>query len=466
MNKVELLQQISYFIEEQAHLPDELKLDELTSNLQNATENQIVFYKIHTDQKSKDNFIKRLGAAHSGLLILNRHPGDIQTPYVIIEECCFLEVQKILLDKIYPLPVNLKLVGITGTNGKTTTVNLAQQISEQMGHPAISFGTLGICKNGVIIEDLGGTTPSYIELRRLLHHYANTQEAIFFEVSSHALAQDRLHDLRLEACAWTSFSQDHLDYHKDMDEYFEAKALLFKKYSKPKAPFFVPCKETGLIQKLKEIQAPINLCPTLEDQGYTNLTNFFKADFNQSNLEIALAVNAYLWKSTPTITLEKLILPQGRFATIELEKKLVVIDYAHTPDALENICRAIRRSFPKRELTIVFGCGGNRDKTKRPLMGTIAENYADKLYITSDNPRDEIPSEIINEILTGLNKPSCFHHIDRTFTIECALRSAHGDGIILIAGKGHEDYQEINGIKHPYSDFDVIKNFKIKEKIS
>lgn len=460
MNKTKLLSLIQHFIEEQNHLASDFEILELTSNLQKATANSLVFYKLHADQKSLENFHKRLESVTPGLLILNRHPGKITKPYLIIDECCFLKAQKILLDEFYPLPPHLKLVGITGTNGKTTTVNLAQQISEQMGHPAISFGTLGICKNGSIVEDLGGTTPSYIELRRLIHQYGKTEEVVYFEVSSHALIQDRLHDLKLDATAWTSFSQDHLDYHKTMDEYFEAKTLISSKYSKPQAPFFVPREEKELIQKFEQLKFLFKRTRSLKDFGFHNVPPFFKADFNRNNFELALELNEAIWKTTPKIDLNKLILPQGRFATLELGEKLVIIDYAHTPDALENICKAVKRSFPACELSLVFGCGGNRDKTKRPIMGAIGERYADKLYITSDNPRDEIPSDIIDDIISGLKSPSnSFHHEDRALTIEKAISESSATGIIIIAGKGHEDYQEIAGIKHPYSDFSVVENF-------
>ncbi len=460
MNKTKFLSLIQHFIEEQGNLPQDFEILDLTSNLQTATPRHLVFYKLHADAKSLENFHKRLEQAQPGLLVLNRHPGQIDKPYLLIDECCFLKAQKILLDEFYPFPTHLKLVGITGTNGKTTTVNLAQQIAEQMGHPSISFGTLGICKNGKIIEDLGGTTPSYIELRRLIHQYGKTEEAVFFEVSSHALIQDRLHDLRLDATAWTSFSQDHLDYHKTMEEYFEAKTLVYSKYSKLGAPFFIPQEEKELILKLEKANAPLKRTRSLKDFGFHQVPPFFRADFNRNNFELALELNEYIWKTAPQIDLNKLILPQGRFATIEFKEKLVVIDYAHTPDALENICKAVKRSFPGCELSLVFGCGGNRDKSKRPIMGAISERYADKLYITSDNPRDEVPETIIDEILVGLKSPSTsFHHPDRTFAIEKALSESSSTGIIVIAGKGHEDYQEIKGIKHTYSDFTVVENF-------
>lgn len=465
MNKTKFLSLIQHFIEEQGNLPQDFEILDLTSNLQMATRSHLVFYKLHADTKSLENFHKRLEHAQPGLLVLNRHPGQIDKPYLLIDECCFLKAQKILLDEFYPFPSHLKLVGITGTNGKTTTVNLAQQIAEQMGHPSISFGTLGICKNGKIIEDLGGTTPSYIELRHLMHQYGKSEEAVFFEVSSHALIQDRLHDLRLDATAWTSFSQDHLDYHKTMDEYFEAKTLIYSKYSKPGASFFIPGEEKELISNLEKAKAPFKRTRSLKDFGFHQVPPFFRADFNRNNFELALELNEYIWKTTPQIDLNKLTLPQGRFATIELGEKLVVIDYAHTPDALENICKAVKRSFPSCELSLVFGCGGNRDKTKRPIMGAIGERYADKLYITSDNPRDEVPEAILDDILAGLKSPSTsFHHADRTLTIEKALSESSSTGIIVVAGKGHEDYQEIQGTKHPYSDFTVVENY-IKKHI-
>ena len=151
--------------------------------------------------------------------------------------------------------------------------------------------------------------------------------------------------------------------------------------------------------------------------------------------------------------------PKGRFSLIDLGTKTVVIDYAHTPDALLNIVQAIKDSFPQYKLSLLFGCGGNRDRAKRKLMGEVASNMADKIYVTSDNPRFESPDEIISDIMTGISHPMVETIVDRKQAIQGALKVMTEDEILVIAGKGHEEYQEIDGVKHPFSDFKIVDSY-------
>jgi UDP-N-acetylmuramoyl-L-alanyl-D-glutamate--2,6-diaminopimelate ligase len=179
-------------------------------------------------------------------------------------------------------------------------------------------------------------------------------------------------------------------------------------------------------------------------------------------MELALALNEKTWnlKITNEIDLHKIQTPKGRFSIIELSpQKLAIVDYAHTPDALLNIGAAIKNAFPKFSLTVVFGCGGNRDKTKRPLMAKAVCSFADKVVITSDNPRDEAPEDIIVDIIKGVTG-SYEAVVDRTKAIQFSLESMEDNEIILIAGKGHEEYQEIKGVKTPFSDFLVVEKFR------
>lgn len=442
----------------------------VTTNLQHATANDVVFYKVNpADPKSLENFNKRIKGVTPGLLIFNADAGVKLDNALFIKQEDFLRVQKILLDELFPNKQKMKVIGVTGTNGKTTTVNLGMQISSMIGHPAISIGTIGVQDvNGALIEDIESTTPSYVELRKLIHRFQEKYEAVFMEVSSHALVQDRLYDIKLDAAAWTSFSQDHLDYHRTMEEYFQAKLLIERKYLKEKASMLVPEQEKELQTLLKQ-HAPgsrIKVARTLDERGFGKTLEdrplFYRSSYNQSNAEIALQLNEEIYgaEALKKIRLKDIKTPLGRFSVIELEdENMAIVDYAHTPDALVNIGQAIKNAFPEHSLTVVFGCGGNRDKTKRPMMGKAVSEFADKIIVTSDNPRDEAPEDIIIDIIGGI-KTGYEAVVDRKKAIEAALEDIGEKEIVLIAGKGHEEYQEIKGVKHPFSDFNIVKNFK------
>lgn len=471
MNKEILLSHLADFIVTKTMLSGlGDNLTNLTTNLQHAKESDIVFYKVNPkDPKSLENFKKRISGVKPGLLIFNDDAGVSFENSIFIKAENFLPVQKILLDELFPNKKTMKMVGVTGTNGKTTTVNLGMQISSMIGHPAFSIGTIGVQDvNGALIEDIESTTPSYVELRKLIHRFQDKYEACFMEVSSHALVQDRLFDIKLDAAAWTSFSQDHLDYHRTMEEYFNAKLLIEKKYLKENSKMLIPEQEKELQEQLKNSapQSRVKIAKTLDERGYGKTLEdrplFYRSSYNESNAEIALQLNEELYgeAAVKKIQLRDIKTPHGRFSVIELENEnMAIVDYAHTPDALVNIGQAIKNAFPAHSLTVVFGCGGNRDKTKRPLMGKAVSEFADKIIVTSDNPRDEAPEDIIIDILAGI-KTGYEAVVDRKKAIHAALETIGKKEIILIAGKGHEEYQEIKGVKHPFSDFNVVTNYK------
>ena len=402
MNKTKLLNLIADKVLSKNSISDpDAIVKNVTTNLQNTTASDVVFYKVNPkDEKSVENFKKRLNGTEPGLIIANEEAKDLVTKdnVVFVRSTEFLPLQKLMLDELFPNKHTLKMVGVTGTNGKTTTVNLAMQISSLIGHPAISIGTIGVQDmKGAVIEDIESTTPSYVELRKLIHRFQDKYETCFMEVSSHALVQERLYDVRLESAAWTSFSQDHLDYHRTMEEYFKAKLLIESKYLKDQKVMIVPHLEKELIEHLKK-EAPkarVKIAKSLDERGYGKSIDerplFYHSTYNQSNAEIALQLNAELYgeDKVKNIKLKDIKTPLGRFSVIELgNDNMAIVDYAHTPDALMNIGNAIKTAFPDHSLTVVFGCGGNRDKTKRPLMGKAVSDFAYKIIVTSDNPRD------------------------------------------------------------------------------
>lgn len=472
MNKQSLLPLLApYIVSRNDIIGDEIPITNVTTNLQGAKTSDIVFYNLNlNDKRAVDKFRKRLDGSWPGLLILNSEAGTVKNDdCIFIKAEDFLKVQKILMDKLYPNKNIMKIVGVTGTNGKTTTVNLAMQISAAIGHPAISVGTIGVQDiNGALIEDIEATTPSYVELRKLINRYQDKYEVCFLEVSSHALAQERLYDIHLDGAAWTSFSLDHLDYHQTMEKYFEAKLLIEKKYLKKQYKLLIPAAEEKLYEKIlnNNPDARIVFASTLDERGVGKSLEerplFYHSSYNQSNAEIALQLNTDLFgeEGVKKIKLKDIKTPPGRFSIVELENaNMAIIDYAHTPDALVNIGAAIKNAFPTHSLTVVFGCGGGRDRSKRLLMGKAVSDFADKIIVTSDNPRDESPEDIIIDILAGIKRG--YEAVsDRKKAIYAALENAGKKEIILIAGKGHEEYQEIKGVKYPFSDFEMVMNFK------
>jgi UDP-N-acetylmuramoyl-L-alanyl-D-glutamate--2,6-diaminopimelate ligase len=472
MNKNKLLSMIAPFVASKNNITEsDQVLKNISNNLQGAKPEDVVFYNLNQkNEKAIVDFQSRLTNSNAGIVIVSDGNEKIKNENcIMVDSINFLTIQKLIADELFPNKKKMKIIGVTGTNGKTTTVNLAMQIATEIGHPAISIGTIGVQDvNGAIIEDIGSTTPSYVELRKLIHQFQDKYEACFIEVSSHALAQNRLFDISLDGAAWTSFSQDHLDYHRTMEEYFEAKLLIEKNYLKQNLFLLIPAQEQNLFLEVskKLPNSRVKLAKTLTERSFGQTLEerplFYHSTYNQSNAEIALQLNAELFgeDSIKKIQLKDIKTPPGRFSLIELENEsMAIIDYAHTPDALTNIGTAIKNAFPNHRLTVIFGCGGNRDKTKRPIMGKAVSAFADKIIVTSDNPRDESPEDIIIEILAGI-KESYEAVVDRKKAINAALEAIGKKEIILIAGKGHEEYQEIKGIKHPFSDFNIVKNFK------
>lgn len=427
--------------------------------IETAKDNELVAYNLAAGDLALGVLEDRLRNSKAIVLLLSRRPSrPISRPYIVIREDSWVECLSQLCDVFYPLQPNLSILAITGTNGKTTTADLVLQLGEAAGLRGLSIGTLGVRQQGKILEDMGATTPGQVQLRQILHRYGGSLDFVVMEASSHALDQQRIAGLVFTAAAWTSFTQDHLDYHRSMGEYFAAKKKIIG-YLKPGAALIVPNTQKALIDQLKD-------CPCLEltrdfsESDREVLPPFFKASFNLDNLACAVGLLAKIHVYVSREKLKNLASPPGRFYVREWDDRAAVVDFAHTPDALENILRGIRGSYPRHRLVVLFGCGGDRDRSKRPLMGKVASQLANRIILTSDNPRSEDPVSIIQDIRAGVGShPAVEVTVERPLAVRSALTNLAAGELLVLAGKGHEDYILIGTTKHPYSDIEELENF-------
>lgn len=420
---------------------------------QDSTQDSLLFYRIGNEAEALRLFEQRIGSAKFSWLVVNKSVPGLPKNASVVPENEWADLQKKVLDNIYPLP-KIKLIALTGTNGKTTTTDLVLQLGEMIGKKGISVGTLGVRENNKTILDFGLTSPSFIDLRKFLYTYGSGKDFCVLEASSHALVQDRLYELKFDGAGWLSFSQDHLDYHRSMDSYFEAKTLILS-HLKSDAKLFVPEEQEELFNKLSPLSSKVNKSTVIS----SDLPLFLKTKFNRNNLEVAQSLVEHIFKQKVNPDYSKLIAPEGRFYIRSYKTNFIVVDFAHTPDALENICIGIRESFPKHKLKVLFGCGGDRDRTKRALMGKVADKLADYIYVTSDNPRSEDPARIINDIIGGIQTNKYTIEVERSKAAQLAFSELKEHEVLLLAGKGHEDYILIQGVKHHYSDIEQVEKF-------
>lgn len=373
----------------------------------------------------------------------------------------------------------LHMIGITGTNGKTSVAHWVAQSLTWLARKTAVIGTVGNGFPGALTPALN-TTPDAIALQQRLAHYRQQgATACAMEVSSHGLAQGRVNGTAFNVAVLTNLSRDHLDYHGDMESYAAAKARLF---AWPGLESVVLNVDDAFGQRLEGVTRQARVAgygftrgavvgealrltragltmKVRTDWGDAEVSAPLVGRFNAANL---LAVLTTLLVSDVKLddavaALAHVVPPPGRMETLGGgAHPLVVVDYAHTPDALEKVLAALRESVEGGRLVCVFGCGGNRDKGKRPLMGEAAARAADEVWITSDNPRHESPQAIIDDILAGARgagaKQALHVEVDRARAIFEAIGGAHQGDVVLIAGKGHEDYQEIGDERHPFSD--------------
>src|SRR5574344_1871396 len=375
----------------------------------------------------------------------------------------------------------LKLVGVTGTNGKTTIATLLYNMFRKFGYKVGLVST--VCN---YIDDqpvpTEHTTPDPITLNQLLGRMADAGcEYAFMEVSSHSIAQKRISGLRYVGGIFTNLTRDHLDYHKTVENYLKAKKKFFDDMPKDAFSLTNLDDKNGkvMIQNTKSKTYTYSLTgisdfkgKVLESHFEGMLINFnghevavpFVGKFNASNLLAVFGTAVLLGKGEEEVlkVLSTLHPVNGRFEAIRSESGYTaIVDYAHTPDALTNVLNAIHGVLEGRGKVItVFGAGGNRDKGKRPLMAKEAAKGSDQIIVTSDNPRFEEPQAIINDVLAGLtpeDMKKTLSIVDRHEAIRTACTIAQPGDVILVAGKGHEDYQEIKGVKHHFDDHEVVR---------
>lgn len=377
---------------------------------------------------------------------------------------------------------SMTMLGVTGTNGKTTTTYLVKHMLEDAGH---KVGLIGTNQNliGDEVVETERTTPESYELHAL---FARMRDAgcthVIMEVSSHSLVLDRVHGIHFAVGAFTNLTQDHLDFHKTMEEYRKAKALLFTISDKgvinlddpaagamladAKCPCLTfSCEKDAADLTAKNLKLHADgvefVAATKGDLARVKLPipGHFSAENALTALGIVLQLGMPLAdaaKSLATATGVK-----GRVEVVPTDTDYtVLIDYAHSPDGVENVLRAVR-GFAKGRVVALFGCGGDRDRTKRPKMGKIAADLADFCIVTSDNPRTEDPKAIIDDILEGMKgtKTPMQVIVDRPEAIHWALAHAKKDDIIVLMGKGHETYQEVNHVKHHMDEREIVRDF-------
>ncbi len=376
----------------------------------------------------------------------------------------------------------IKLVGITGTNGKTTTATLLHQLFIQNGHKAGLISTIANYINEKRVSTKF-TTPDALKTNELLKEMVDQGcEYAFMEVSSHALKQKRISGLRFEMALFTNITHEHLDYHKTFNDYIQSKKLLFDNYLDKNSTALINTDDRNARIMTQNTRAQTNtfalksqadfkgkiiekhMDGTLLSINNNEVWTQFIGQFNAYNILGVYAAARLLGyeKEKLLVDISSLKPVDGRFETIySKDNKTAIVDYAHSPDALENVLETINElQKENQEVITLIGAGGDRDKTKRPQMAKIAVNYSNKVILTSDNPRTEKPEMILKDMKKGVPKDSKEKVVvipDRKEAIRTACMIAKPNDIILVAGKGHETYQEINGIRHHFDDREVIK---------
>ena len=422
---------------------------------------------------------------------ISHQPSAVSPTYILVENTD--KALGLLAGKWFGEPSKqLTLVGVTGTNGKTTIATLLYKLTRALGHKA---GLLSTVVNYIDNEAVPAThtTPDAFELNSLLRRMVDAGcEYAFMEVSSHAIAQERIAGLDYDGALFTNLTRDHIDYHKTFDNYRDTKKRLFDTLKKEAFAITNKDDKNGLVMT-QNCKAAVHTYSTraladykaqILEEGFDGMMLNINGKevfvplvgrFNVSNLLCiyGAALNLGFDELDVLRVLSTLQPVNGRFETIRSPKGwTAIVDYAHTPDAVDNVIQTIREilgdvqctkdNVQRPRLITVIGCGGNRDKGKRPMMAQIAKRGSEQLILTSDNPRDEEPADILKDMTDGLSEEELRTTLvieDRAAAIQTACTLAQSGDVILVAGKGHEDYQIIKGVKHHFDDHEVVRKY-------
>jgi UDP-N-acetylmuramoyl-L-alanyl-D-glutamate--2,6-diaminopimelate ligase len=462
-----------------------IQIDHLTFDSREVTPSS-VFFAIRGSVRDGHDFIPQVLEQGCAAVVADHRvdvPNDVQL--IVVEDTS--EALPVVAKNFYDDPSSkLKLVGVTGTNGKTTTTTLLFRLYRKLGY---EVGLISTVSNriGDLEIPTSHTTPDPISLNQLLAQMVDSGVThCFMEVSSHAIHQNRILGLQFTGAAFTNITHEHLDYHKTFKEYIHVKKAFFDGLSKSAFALTNLDDKNGtvMLQNTAAKKRSYAL-KTIADYHGKVLENQFSGlvlningkelwtrligDFNAYNLLAVFGISQELGEDeTEVLTvLSELHSVDGRFEYVRSTNGVIaIVDYAHTPDALENVLKTIENIRTKNEQVItVVGCGGDRDATKRPVMAEIACKYSDKVILTSDNPRSEDPQKIIDDMMEGVDAASfrkTLSIVSRGQAIKTAVSLSESEDIILIAGKGHEKYQLINGERHDFDDLAIVKELLTK----
>ena len=433
-----------------------------------------IFIALKGDKYDGHDYIKE--AISNGASKIICENCDFDFPCLVVQNT-HEYLKNYVYNKYYKKIKDIKLIGITGTNGKTTSCFLVYQMLLKLKVKCAYIGTIGFYIDKKI-RDLDNTTPDLVTMYELLLECRkNNVEYVVMEVSSHALKKERLYGLKFDVVAFTNLTQDHLDFHKNMIDYLNSKRKLFDMtfdnsvsvvnidddYSK----FFL--KDNTITMGFNNSSYQI-----LSYKLYLNKTTYtFRYNNKVYNVKIKLPGKYNIYNSMLAIiiinnigfklnkilkTISKINSPKGRSEVIQYGSNYIIVDYAHTPDAIKNILNSVCE-FKKSKVYTIVGCGGNRDKSKRSGMGEIATNLSDYVIFTNDNPRFEDPYKIVDDIVSNLSKDNYEIILDRSLAIKKGISYLKKKDILLILGKGHESYQIVNDTKKHFDDCEEVLRY-------
>ncbi|WP_353481941.1 UDP-N-acetylmuramoyl-L-alanyl-D-glutamate--2,6-diaminopimelate ligase [Haliscomenobacter sp.] len=460
----------------------DIEINEIVFDSRKAGPNK-VFVAVKGVQVDGHQFIPQALQAGINVLVVETIPQNVPDQVTVVQVANSARALGLLASAFYEHPSQqLTLVGVTGTNGKTTTVTLLYDLFSGLGYKC---GLLSTVENRIAGQVIASThtTPDAVAINALLAQMVEAEcDYAFMEVSSHAVDQGRIAGLDFKGAIFTNITHDHLDYHLTFDNYIRAKKGFFDQLSKQAFALINIDDKRGMVmtqntaaginryslRQMAEFRARIienSLTGLHLDIDNQDFYGRLIGEFNAYNLLAVYATAVLLDQDKVEVLtqLSRLKAAEGRFDYVLDQKRQVtaIVDYAHTPDALEKVLETIQalRKGDSKVLTVV-GCGGDRDRTKRPTMAKVACQYSDQVILTSDNPRSEEPEAIIREMETGIPaeaRKQVLSITDRKEAIRTACRLAQTGDVVLVAGKGHEKYQEIKGVKHPFDDKEILK---------